>query len=149
VKVLTHIDPKRHVHPDEAVALGAGIFAGTLDGTVQGLEIIDPLKSSFIRFYQELKDRGDLTKETEQQLLSPVPLSPSFSSLRNSLADSILNDNDENDDQEDEEEIAKQETNIKKGRIGLKRENRTRDTFAGTDGVPEPKGIFRNLKKSR
>jgi molecular chaperone DnaK (HSP70) len=153
VKVLTHIDPKRHVHPDEAVALGAGIFAGTLDGTVQGLEIIDPLKSSVIRFYQELKERGDLTKGTEEQLLSPVPLSKPFSSLRNSLADSILNDDNDDqdyddDDEKDEEEIVKQKTKIKKGKIRLKKE-KARVTFAGTDSVQEPKGIFRNSKKSR
>jgi hypothetical protein len=73
VKALTGIDPKRHLHPDEAVALGAGIYAGTIDGTVEGLDIISPWQAAMLRFMNDLKSKGSLPPELEMPSPSPTP----------------------------------------------------------------------------
>ena len=36
MQAITGVSPKQSVNPDEAVCLGAGIWAGILDGTIQG-----------------------------------------------------------------------------------------------------------------
>lgn len=41
VKELTHKDPNKSVHPDEAVALGASIQAGILQGEVKDILLLD------------------------------------------------------------------------------------------------------------
>ena len=40
VKIITGIDPRRTVNPDEAVSLGAAVMAGILDGDVTDMQVI-------------------------------------------------------------------------------------------------------------
>ena len=40
VKIITGIDPRRTVNPDEAVSLGAAVMAGILDGDVTDMQVM-------------------------------------------------------------------------------------------------------------
>jgi hypothetical protein len=50
---LTGINPKRYLNPDEAIALGAGIYAGKLDGTIDCLKIINQGEAAFMKMLND------------------------------------------------------------------------------------------------
>eukprot|EP01038_Epipyxis_sp_PR26KG_P005723 gene5723-7906_t len=60
VKVITGIDPKRTVNPDEAVCLGAGILAGILDGDIKNMQVMSSLQSAMYRTFFEEQQKGSL-----------------------------------------------------------------------------------------
>jgi hypothetical protein len=60
VHKLTGINPKRYLNPDEAIALGAGIFAGKLDGTIDCLKIITQGEAAFMKM---LNDNPEAMKD--------------------------------------------------------------------------------------
>jgi molecular chaperone DnaK (HSP70) len=49
--ILTGVTPKRTVNPDEAVALGAAIQVGILDGDerLSNLQVFSPMKAAMMR----------------------------------------------------------------------------------------------------
>jgi molecular chaperone DnaK len=44
VETVTGLLPRTTVNPDEAVALGAGIHAGMLDGVIGDMEMMTPMQ---------------------------------------------------------------------------------------------------------
>lgn len=59
VRVTTDIEPKRSVNPDEAVCLGAGIWAGILDGTIQNMQVMSVWQAAMYRAFKEERDKGN------------------------------------------------------------------------------------------
>ncbi|RYH11441.1 Hsp70 family protein [archaeon] len=57
VRALTGIDPKRYIHPDEAVCLGAGVKAGILDGSIENVQILTSFQAEVVRMMYELSNR--------------------------------------------------------------------------------------------
>lgn len=55
VRTMTHIDPRRSIHPDEAVCLGAGVWSGILDGKLQQLNVLSSWQATLLRAAQGLK----------------------------------------------------------------------------------------------
>ncbi len=53
VKQLTGLPPRRTVDPDEAVALGAAVMAGVLDGTVEDLRVVSPWQAALTKTLAE------------------------------------------------------------------------------------------------
>ena len=49
VEGVTGVKPRTTVNPDEAVALGAGIHAGVLDGTIENMEMMTPMQAAMLR----------------------------------------------------------------------------------------------------
>lgn len=49
VRAITGIEPRKTIDPEEAVALGAAVQAGMMDGDVQGLEVLSPLQAALLR----------------------------------------------------------------------------------------------------
>mmetsp|Transcript_12299 Transcript_12299/g.30115 ORF Transcript_12299/g.30115 Transcript_12299/m.30115 type:complete len:295 (+) Transcript_12299:46-930(+) len=49
VRALTGIEPRKTIDPDEAVALGAAVQAGVMDGDIQGFEVLSPLQAALLR----------------------------------------------------------------------------------------------------
>lgn len=58
VRTLTHIDPKRTIHPDEAVCLGAGVLSGMLDGKIENMQVLNPFQASLLRLLHSHKKEG-------------------------------------------------------------------------------------------
>lgn len=68
IRVITGIDPKRYINPDEAICLGAGVLSGTLDGTIQGFEIMSQWKSALLRtIYEDNTSLKDLIQQRTMQ----------------------------------------------------------------------------------
>eukprot|EP01031_Cornospumella_fuschlensis_P029822 gene29822-36010_t len=57
VRALTGIDPKRYIHPDEAVCLGAGVKAGILDGSIENVQILTSFQAEVVRMMYELSNK--------------------------------------------------------------------------------------------
>ena len=55
VQTLTGISPRKTIDPDEAVALGAAIQAGVMDGTITGVEVLSPLQAALLRGFARKK----------------------------------------------------------------------------------------------
>ncbi|EWM21791.1 chaperone protein [Nannochloropsis gaditana] len=49
VAAVTGITPRTTVDPDEAVALGAGIHAGVLDGIIEDMDMLTPMQAAIAR----------------------------------------------------------------------------------------------------
>jgi molecular chaperone DnaK (HSP70) len=68
VEAVTGIKPRTTVNPDEAVALGAGIHAGVLDGTIEDMEMMTPMQSAILRGLMEYEARGGAGERRGPQL---------------------------------------------------------------------------------
>jgi heat shock protein 1/8 len=69
VRTLTHIDPKRNIHPDEAVCLGAGVLSGVLDGKIQDMKVLSAWQAAVVRaLYTEGEDNTLMTSEFANQV---------------------------------------------------------------------------------
>eukprot|EP00981_Chlorochromonas_danica_P002050 scaffold420_cov169-Ochromonas_danica.AAC.10 len=75
VRTLTHIDPKRNINPDEAVALGAGVLSGILDGKIDQMQVISAWQAACLRAMQE--HEGGLDSFLTQSELKDKESSPS------------------------------------------------------------------------
>ena len=53
---VTAVQPVWSVNPDEAVCIGAGVYAGMLDGVIPNMIVLSPFQASLMRFLQENKD---------------------------------------------------------------------------------------------
>ena len=49
------LEARRTIDPDEAVAIGAAIQAGIMDGAIQGLEVLSPLQAALLRGFARKK----------------------------------------------------------------------------------------------
>jgi len=58
VEAVTGRKPRVTVNPDEAVALGAGIHAGVLDGTIEDMEMMTPMQAAIARGLMDFEARG-------------------------------------------------------------------------------------------
>ena len=63
LRVTFGIEPQRTVDPDEAVALGAAIHAGMMDGdgALASLDVLNPFQASVLRYLhkkQQQDERG-------------------------------------------------------------------------------------------
>jgi heat shock protein 1/8 len=56
LKGVTAVKPVWSVNPDEAVCIGAGIYAGMLDGVLPNMVVLSPFQASLMRFLQQHKD---------------------------------------------------------------------------------------------
>jgi heat shock 70kDa protein 1/2/6/8 len=63
VEVVTGIKPKITVNPDEAVALGAGIHAGMLDGSITDLDVMTPMQAAILRAQVDYENRRRKAKK--------------------------------------------------------------------------------------
>ena len=59
VEAVTGIEPRTTVNPDEAVALGAGIHAGVLDGTIEDVEMMTPIQAAILRGLADYESRQE------------------------------------------------------------------------------------------
>ena len=59
VSQITGKEPRWTVNPDEAVCIGAGIYAGMLDGLLPNLLVLSPFQASLMRFMKG-KDKDSL-----------------------------------------------------------------------------------------
>lgn len=69
VKNMTGLRPEapgRRVDPDEAVALGAALQAGILDGALPDLMVMDVWQSRLLRAFAEARDREEAEGEGEE-----------------------------------------------------------------------------------
>lgn len=57
VEAVTGIKPRTTVNPDEAVALGAGIHAGVLDGTIEDMDMMTPMQAAIMRGLMDFEAR--------------------------------------------------------------------------------------------
>lgn len=55
VRAITGIEPRKTIDPEEAVALGAAVQAGVMDGDLEGLEILSPLQAALLRGFARKK----------------------------------------------------------------------------------------------
>lgn len=58
VEAVTGRKPRVTVNPDEAVALGAGIHAGVLDGTIKDMDMMTPMQAAIARGLMDFQARG-------------------------------------------------------------------------------------------
>lgn len=58
VEAVTGRKPRVTVNPDEAVALGAGIHAGVLDGTIEDMDMMTPMQAAIARGLMDFQARG-------------------------------------------------------------------------------------------
>jgi hypothetical protein len=59
VKIITGIDPRRTVNPDEAVSLGAAVMAGILDGDITDMQVMSAWQAAMYRaFYADYRKTG-------------------------------------------------------------------------------------------
>ena len=70
IQGLTGITPRLTVNPDEAVSLGAAILAGTLDGTVENMQVMSSWQAALYRafyddYYKEQKENKKQEKSVE------------------------------------------------------------------------------------
>lgn len=63
VRNLLHIAPRQTIHPDEAVCLGAGVWAGILDGKIQNMEVISAWQAAVLRTMKEAMTRRALDNQ--------------------------------------------------------------------------------------
>jgi molecular chaperone DnaK (HSP70) len=89
VQTITGIDPKRTVNPDEAICLGAGIFAGVLDGKIEGFEVLSSMQAAILRLIAEETAKGNpmFTQPQEQSLLTTPQQSEQKSSKSSESAE--------------------------------------------------------------
>jgi molecular chaperone DnaK (HSP70) len=66
VEAVTGVRPRTTVNPDEAVALGAGIQAGILDGSITDMEMMTPMQAAVIRGLHEYERRVAREGEAEE-----------------------------------------------------------------------------------
>ena len=64
---VTAVQPVWSVNPDEAVCIGAGVYAGMLDGVIPNMIVLSPFQASLIRFLQENKDLFPQVKPPEEK----------------------------------------------------------------------------------
>lgn len=58
VRVVTGIEPRRSVNPDEAVSLGAALMGGILDGTVTNMNVVSAWQAAMYRVFYEEQQKG-------------------------------------------------------------------------------------------
>lgn len=64
VRVVTGVDPKMTVNPDEAVSLGAAVLAGILDGEIKDMNVMSSWKATMIRTIAQIQASINSEKET-------------------------------------------------------------------------------------
>lgn len=96
IRALTGIEPRRTIDPDEAVALGAAIQAGIMDGAIQGLEVLSPLQAALLRGFARKK------LAEEQGTYSPLMGDPDAS---DDESDADVWSDDDDEDWFDEEDL--------------------------------------------
>ena len=55
VRVMTGIEPKININPDEAVSLGAAILAGIIDGDIKDMQVMSAWQSAIYRTFANMK----------------------------------------------------------------------------------------------
>mmetsp|Transcript_35274 Transcript_35274/g.44957 ORF Transcript_35274/g.44957 Transcript_35274/m.44957 type:complete len:743 (-) Transcript_35274:35-2263(-) len=68
VETVTGLKPRITVNPDEAVALGAAIQAGIIDGDIQGLEVMSSWQAAWLRSMALSSDLQDFEEEEHTEL---------------------------------------------------------------------------------
>mmetsp|Transcript_26753 Transcript_26753/g.42218 ORF Transcript_26753/g.42218 Transcript_26753/m.42218 type:complete len:86 (+) Transcript_26753:1-258(+) len=66
VETVTGLKARTTVNPDEAVALGAAIQAGIVDGTVDGLEVMSSWQAAWLR---SMALSGEADEEQEEDIM--------------------------------------------------------------------------------
>ena len=66
VRVTFGLEPRFTIDPDEAVALGAAIQAGMMDGQIEGLDVFSPFQAAFLR-YLALKQQKEDQEGPDQE----------------------------------------------------------------------------------
>ena len=99
IRTITGIDPKRNINPDEAVCLGAGIWAGILDGKIAGMEVMSSLQAAVFRAVLEAQnlqeeqpkistrttttdEQSDIVTQAAKNPTEKIPVKPINDSLR-------------------------------------------------------------------
>jgi len=93
VQTLTGIAPRKTIDPDEAVALGAAIQAGVMDGTITGVEVLSPLQAALLRGFARKK------LQEEEGTYSPLMGDPE----EDEADDGEWSEDEEGEEGEDEE----------------------------------------------
>jgi hypothetical protein len=67
VAAVTGITPRTTVDPDEAVALGAGIHAGVLDGIIEDMDMLTPMQAAIARGLLDYEARAGQAEPRSQK----------------------------------------------------------------------------------
>lgn len=101
IRILTGIDPKRHVNPDEAICLGAGVMAGVLDGKIDGFQVMSPLQAALFRALLEEKKKGNKFFDVDKVSNSTADLPGAKAGGVKEYASNNYNYNDDDDEEEE------------------------------------------------